>query len=252
MYQLLLDSSNVYLSVGIGKNGEVIDSIYYEAWQRQSEMMVTEVDNILKRNNIAKEELDAVVVGIGPGSYTGVRIGVTIAKTIAYALKIKIYAKSSLSLLKDKEKPTICLFNARSGRSYFAAYEGNKTIVKTNEEVLDYINNHPAYIVNGDTYQLGLESGEFDILSNLAKFNDSELVDQIEDWVADHAYKNNYHIQGSTELEMIFDDIRIPLKDGNGRNYNINQFDREVRQLFRNLGFKVAHVTKNNHKIIII
>ena len=183
MYQLLLDSSNVYLSVGIGKDGKVIDKIYYEAWQRQSEMMVTEVDNILKRNNIAKEELDAVVVGIGPGSYTGVRIGVTIAKTIAYALKIKIYAKSSLSLLKDKEKPTICLFNARSGRSYFAAYEGNKTIVsdcvKTNEEVLDYINNHPAYIVNGDTYQLGLESGEFDILSNLAKFNDSELVENV-------------------------------------------------------------------------
>lgn len=183
MYQLLLDSSNVYLSVGIGKNGEVIDRIYYEAWQRQSEMMVTEVDNILKRNNIAKEELDAVVVGIGPGSYTGVRIGVTIAKTIAYALKIKIYAKSSLSLLKDKEKPTICLFNARSGRSYFAAYEGNKTIVsdcvKTNEEVLDYINNHQAYIVNGDTYQLGLESGKFDIISNLAKFNDSELVENV-------------------------------------------------------------------------
>lgn len=183
MYQLLLDSSNVYLSVGIGKDGKVIDKIYYEAWQRQSEMMVTEVDNILKRNNIAKEELDAVVVGIGPGSYTGVRIGVTIAKTIAYALKIKIYAKSSLSLLKDEEKPTICLFNARSGRSYFAVYKGNETIVKdcvkTNEEVLDFIKNNPDFVINGDTYQLGLESGKFDILSNLAKFNDSELVENV-------------------------------------------------------------------------
>lgn len=183
MYQLLLDSSNVYLSVGIGKDGKVIDKIYYEAWQRQSEMMVTEVDNILKRNNIAKEELDAVVVGIGPGSYTGVRIGVTIAKTIAYALKIKIYAKSSLSLLKDEEKPTICLFNARSGRSYFAVYKGNEIIVKdcvkTNEEVLDFIKNNPDFVINGDTYQLGLESGKFDILSNLAKFNDSELVENV-------------------------------------------------------------------------
>lgn len=183
MYQLLLDSSNVYLSVGIGKDGKVIDKIYYEAWQRQSEMMVTEVDNILKRNNIAKEELDAVVVGIGPGSYTGVRIGVTIAKTIAYALKIKIYGKSSLSLLKNVEKPTICLFNARSGRSYFAVYEGNnalvKDCVKTNEEVLEYIKNNPDFAVNGDTYQLGLESGKFDILSNLAKFDDSDLVENV-------------------------------------------------------------------------
>lgn len=180
MYQLLLDSSNIFLSVGISKDGKVVDRISYEAWQRQSEMMVTEVDNILKRNNISKEELDAVVVGIGPGSYTGVRIGVTIAKTIAYALKIKIYAKSSLSLLKDKEKPTICLFNARSGRSYFAVYEKDKQIVKdsvlTNEEVLDYINKHPEYVVNGDTYQLGIDSGKFDLLANLAGFNSDEEV----------------------------------------------------------------------------
>ena len=84
MYQLLLDSSNKYLSVGLSKDGKVVDKIFYEAWQRQSEMMVTEVDNILKRNNIDKSELDGVVVGVGPGSYTGVRIGVTIAKTIAY------------------------------------------------------------------------------------------------------------------------------------------------------------------------
>lgn len=178
MYQLLLDSSNIFLSVGLSKDGKVVDKICYEAWQRQSEMMVTEVDNILKRNNVAKEEVDAVVVGMGPGSYTGVRIGVTIAKTIAYSLKIKIYAKSSLSLIKDAEKPTICVFNARSGRSYFAVYHGHKVIEKdtvlTNEEVLEYVKAHPDYVINGDTYQLGLESGKFDIIKNLADFDKSE------------------------------------------------------------------------------
>lgn len=181
MYQLLLDSSNIFLSVGLAKDGKVVDKISYEAWQRQSEMMVTEVDNILKRNNVDKSELDGVVVGIGPGSYTGVRIGVTIAKTIAYALHIKLYAKSSLSLLKHREIPTICVFNARSGRSYFAVYKGKKQIEKDtvleNEKVLDYIKNHPDYLVNGDTNQLGLESGEFDIIENLADFDKNEEVD---------------------------------------------------------------------------
>ena len=181
MYQLLLDSSNIFLSVGLAKDGKVVDKISYEAWQRQSEMMVTEVDNILKRNNVDKSALDGVVVGIGPGSYTGVRIGVTIAKTIAYALHIKLYAKSSLSLLKHREIPTICVFNARSGRSYFAVYEGKKQIEKDtvleNEKVLDYIKNHPNYLVNGDTNQLGLESGEFDIIENLADFDKNEEVD---------------------------------------------------------------------------
>ena len=183
MYQLLLDSSNIYLSVGLAKDGKVVDSIFYNAWQRQSELMVTEVDNILKRNNIDKKELDAVVVGIGPGSYTGVRIGVTIAKTIAYALKIKVYAKSSLSLLKHGNSPTICLFNARSGRSYFAVYEGKKVIEKDtvipNEEVLKYINEHPSYKICGDTAQVGKESDEFNIIEALSDFDESELVENI-------------------------------------------------------------------------
>ena len=184
MYQLLLDSSNIFLSVGLAKDGKVFDAISYEAWQRQSEMMVTEIDNILKRNNINKSELDAVVVGIGPGSYTGVRIGVTIAKTIAYALHIKAYAKSSLSLLKHREIPTICLFNARSGRSYFAVYKGNEPIIKDsvleNDKVIEYIKSHSDYLVNGDTYQLGLESGKFDVLENLAEFSAEEAVDPFE------------------------------------------------------------------------
>ena len=181
MYQLLLDSSNVFLSVGLAKDGKVVDKISYEAWQRQSEMMVNEVDNILKRNNVDKSELDGVVVGAGPGSYTGVRIGVTIAKTVAYALKIKLYAKSSLSLLKDPEFPTICVFNARSGRSYIGVYKGKEVLLKDtvleNEKVLEYIKSHPDYLVCGDTYQLGLESAKFDIIDNLADFNKNEEVD---------------------------------------------------------------------------
>lgn len=181
MYQLLLDSSNIFLSVGLAKDGKVIDKICYEAWQRQSEMMVTEIDNILKRNHVDKKDLDGIVVGAGPGSYTGVRIGVTIAKTIAYALKIKLYAKSSLSLLKHREFPTICVFNARSGRSYFGVYQGNKILEKDcvleNEKVIEYIKTHPDYKVHGDTYQLGLESGEFDIIDNLAEFSQKDEVD---------------------------------------------------------------------------
>ena len=183
MYQLLLDSSNIYLAVGLSKDGKVIDSIFYNAWQRQSELMVNEIENIFKRNNIDKKDLDAVVVGIGPGSYTGVRIGVTIAKTIAYALKIKVYAKSSLSLLRCGEDPTICLFNARSGRSYFAVYQGKivleKECVIPNEEVLSYIQKHPDYKIAGDTTQIGKESEELNIIANLADFDENELVENI-------------------------------------------------------------------------
>lgn len=172
MYQLLLDSSNKYLAVGLSQDGKVVDSIFYEAWQRQSEMMSVEIEHILERNHLNKEDLNAVVVGIGPGSYTGVRIAITIAKTIGYALKIDVYKVSSLSLLKLPNKPTICVFNARSGRSYYGVYDGDKTLlednVAPNEELLKYISLHSDYALCGDTSNLGLESEKFDIIQNLA------------------------------------------------------------------------------------
>ncbi len=184
MYQLLLDSSNKYLSVGLSKDGQLFDSICYEAWQRQSEVMVSEIENIVSRNNLKKEDLDAVVVGIGPGSYTGVRIAITIAKTIAYALKIKVYKVSSLSLLRIDDEPTICIFNARSGRSYFGVYQGSKVLkedcVDTNEVLLDYISQHKDYKLSGDLSNLGLVSEKFDLIKNLAAgLHKDNLVENI-------------------------------------------------------------------------
>ena len=178
--KLLLDSSNKYLAVGLSKNGKVIDKVHYEAWQRQSELMAVEIDNILKRNNLSRNDIDAVAVGIGPGSYTGVRIAITIAKTIGYALKVKVYARSSLSLLKSRKNPTICVFNARGGRSYFAVYEGEKCLVeeciKTNEDVIKYVEEHKDYDVNGDVTHLGLISGEYDLIQNLADTIDEKYL----------------------------------------------------------------------------
>lgn len=184
MYQLLLDSSNKYLSVGLSKDGKVFDSIFYDAWQRQSEMMTVEIDNILKRNNLTKKDLNAVVVGIGPGSYTGVRIGITIAKTIGYALKIKVYKVSSLSLLRIGDEPTICVFNARSGRSYYGVYQGDKVLVQDtvgpNEDLIKYIEEHKDYKLSGDVENLGFESEKFDIIANLAKgYKQENVVDNI-------------------------------------------------------------------------
>ena len=98
---------------------------------------------------------------MGPGSYTGVRIAITIAKTIAVALNAKLYPVSSLRVLKDGNVPSICLINARSGRSYFGVFEGTKILVDDrimkNDEVLAYINEHPTYSVCGDAKYLGLE-----------------------------------------------------------------------------------------------
>ncbi len=184
MYQLLLDSSNRLLCVALAKEGVLVDDITYNAWQRQSEVMVEEIHNIMKRNNIKKEDIDSIVVGIGPGSYTGVRIALTIAKTMGYVLKAKVYAVSSLGLFKIPEKSTICITNARSNRSYFAVYNDDEVIEKDqileNEQVLEYIKNHPTYLVSGETEHLGIESAKFNVANALLSgLNNKYLVENI-------------------------------------------------------------------------
>ena len=169
MITVLLDSSNTNLSVGVAKDNLLLECISYEAWQRQSEYMILELDKLFKKYGISKDDISDVIVAKGPGSYTGVRIAITIAKTIATALDAKLYAVSSLRVLKDGGLPSICLINARSGRSYIGVYEDTKTILEDqimkNEDVLKYIEENPKYSVCGETKYLGIEG----VISNNIK-----------------------------------------------------------------------------------
>ena len=80
-----------------------------------------------------------------------------------------------------------------------------------------------------------------------------QLSDELELWMEEHAYKNNYHIQGTTDRQMIFDDVRIPLKDpATGNNYNTNKFALEIFKFMRSLGLKIARDIKSNTIYITI
>ena len=168
-YFLLLDSSNTSLTVCLSTKKEIVDSVSYECWQSQSEHMIPEINALLDKHSVKKDDLSGLVCAIGPGSYTGVRIALTITKVIAVALNIPVYPVSSLQILKNGKKPSICLINARSNRSYIGVYEGEKCLLQdcimTNDEVKQYINDHPDYIVCGSTNYLGIEGYQ----SNIAK-----------------------------------------------------------------------------------
>ena len=172
MYSLLLDSANRDLNVGLAKDNQIIDRISYQAWQRQSELMAVEVDAILKRNNISAKDIGEVVVTIGPGSYTGIRIALTIAKTLAFALDIKIFAVSSLISQKAPHQPTISIINARSNRSYVAIYDGDGQVlviekVWPNDELIAWIKGNADFIVSGDAKYLGIDAYQPSVLDGM-------------------------------------------------------------------------------------
>ena len=172
MYSLLLDSSNTKLAVGIAKDDILLDKIYYDAWQRQSEFMIQEINNILSRNKILPNQINEIIVTDGPGSYTGVRISLTIAKVVGVLNEnVKIYLLSSLEILKDKNNLSICLMNARSNRSYVGIYKDNEVIlndcVLENKNIEKLIEKYKNISICGETEYLGLKSCKYDIFNNM-------------------------------------------------------------------------------------
>ena len=186
MFTILLDSSNTSLTVGLAKDDVLLESVSYEAWQAQSEHMIPELDTLLNKYKVERKDIGDVVVAIGPGSYTGVRIAITIAKTIAAVLDCKIYAISSLRCQKDRKNPSICAINARSGRSYFGVFEDDKILVDdcilTNDKVFEYIKEHPTYSVCGNTAYLGVEGVQPDIARELLELK--KFVQPVENALA--------------------------------------------------------------------
>lgn len=130
---------------------------------------------------------------------------------------------------------------------------GSKAVESVADDFLDIMQTKFTDIVNnGRSINIEFVFDEASQLSMSTEIgNDGlPLSDALELWIGDHAYKNNYHIQGTTDKSMIFDDVRIPLKDENGNNYNINKFGFEFLKYSRSIGLKISRNTANNTLII--
>ena len=186
MYTVLLDSSNINLSVGLAKDNVLLKEISYEAWQQQSEYMIVELNKLLEEFDVNYKDIDSIMVAIGPGSYTGVRIAITIAKTMALACNAKVYPVSSLRIEKDYQNPSICVINARSGRSYVGLYEGSKIIkedsIWKNDEVIKFVDENPMYSLCGNAKYLGLEGKEISVIKQMLSLKDD--IEPIDNYLA--------------------------------------------------------------------
>ena len=112
----------------------------------------------------------------------------------------------------------------------------------------DIVENGKSIIIN-----FGFADGSVHTMSSEVGTQSLQLSDELELWMEEHAYKNNYHIQGTTDRQMIFDDVRIPLKDpATGNNYNTNKFALEIFKFMRSLGLKITRDIKGNTIYITI
>ncbi|XMB71508.1 tRNA (adenosine(37)-N6)-threonylcarbamoyltransferase complex dimerization subunit type 1 TsaB [Mycoplasmatota bacterium WC30] len=142
MKKLVIDTAtkHMYLSLVIDELEK--RSIYQEGINNHSVTIIPLLDKMLREENIGLKDLDEIIVGVGPGSYTGVRIGVTVAKMIGYLNNIKVYTLSSLALIasaSDKEY-ILPYIDARRGNAFMAVFSQRDGVLhRIEEDCLDNV-----------------------------------------------------------------------------------------------------------------
>ncbi len=120
MYSLFLDTHDKKVIIILFKNCKVIDHFELISNNKHSVITLPAIKNILENNNLLVKDLNEVIVVNGPGSFTGERIAVTIAKTMAFALNIPIKVIDSLSVMA---------ININSDNKYVAISDRNGAFV---------------------------------------------------------------------------------------------------------------------------
>jgi len=138
MYTLFISTYDKFINVALLKDDEVLEEIKKESINSHSIYTMPMIKEILDKNNITTNDLNQIEVINGPGSFTGVRIAVTIAKTLSYTLNIPIKSISSIEALavsSNKGKKLVTIKDLK-GVYYGLFNEDNKLI-----EPLNYLNN---------------------------------------------------------------------------------------------------------------
>ena len=168
---LNIETSSKNCSVCLSSKGNLVTSFDLEdEAYRHSELLTSSIQNILNENNLDVSGLSAVSVGIGPGSFTGLRIGFSVAKGLCYPHNINLIGISSLRIIANsvvkENKNIISLIKDKGNHYYMSKYSNDlKEIVEPKIKLIDrdYIFNilddDSVIVVNTD------ESNEF--ISNL-------------------------------------------------------------------------------------
>lgn len=121
---LIIDTATDYLYLAYLEDGVVKDDVHRLGRNDHSVNVMPELKAMLDRRHLTLPDLDNVVVGIGPGSYTGVRIGVSIAKMIGYMNEVDLYTVSTLALMAtaSNQEYIVPFIDARRGNAYMALY----------------------------------------------------------------------------------------------------------------------------------
>jgi tRNA threonylcarbamoyl adenosine modification protein YeaZ len=168
MRYLYIDTSSSYLYSAIVEDQKLLTEVKEEYGQSLSEVTLPRIAEMFKKVNLEAKDIHKIIVVNGPGSFTGIRIGLTIAKVYAWSLNIPIttiYSLEAMSVSSPHNKIHVPMINARRGYVFAAIYsEKQEALLK------------PQHIKLEDLQKELKDIGEYEIITN-DEFEDLEKVE---------------------------------------------------------------------------
>lgn len=137
MKGIYLDISTEVMYVGYSEGGILVDSLVRVSSNDHAAYVIDHIDQLLSKHHLILDDIHYIVVGSGPGSYTGIRIAVTTAKTLAYAKSITLYQVSSLIFMTSGyQGKRLASIDARRGYVFYTVYDNSKILVPDQYQLL--------------------------------------------------------------------------------------------------------------------
>lgn len=144
MLMLGISTSSKNPSVAVMEDGKILNCMVDKSGKSHSATLMTLMEKSLNAADASIKDVGCIAVDVGPGSFTGVRIGVSCANALAYSLGVGVIPVCSLAALRNRipEKGTVCvLLDCRNGNCYAAAYENGREVMSPCPEKTDVILN---------------------------------------------------------------------------------------------------------------
>ncbi len=163
MLILGIDTSTTQVAVAIGDGGAVRGEIRLSGGRRHAEQLAPAIRSLCDETGVGLHQLAALAVGVGPGLFTGLRVGVTTAKVMAQALRVPVVGIPSLDLvaypLRYSSRLVVAVLDARRKEVFHAAYrpvpggiqrEGDYAVGSVRDLIADLAANREEVLLAGD------------------------------------------------------------------------------------------------------
>jgi len=140
MLILAIDTSTNILSMALVRGEKVLGTINERTKNTQSEVLMLRIERMMKACGLKPSNLGKIAVAIGPGSYTGIRVGVAAAKSLGYSLDIPVVGVSSLKIMSHAayyRGTLVPMIDARRGTVFAGTYEHGENLIPDGHYEID-------------------------------------------------------------------------------------------------------------------